>query len=171
MLKYEKPLQNKKSIVPLVMVIGALAAICSVAYYFALPQYRNYQVQKKISEVLVSANACRAEIAQVVQKAKVPQLTTSLFFCDGGASSGVKISPYLKSIAVGMTGSLTVTLDARSMPELTSSSNILTLMPMVDATHILGVGDGGKRVFVWRCGHPADGTTIPSQYLPSACRG
>ena len=165
---------SEKSATPILPLISVLviALLVGVAvYYLGLPQYRNYQVQNKVAEVLVSANACSAEISQVVQKTSAPQLTTSLFFCDGGASSGVKISPHLKSIAVGMTGNLTATLDFRLLPELTPSTNILTLMPMADATHVLGVGDGGKKVFAWRCGHPADGTTIPSQYLPSECRG
>ena len=158
------------------MVKGLLVALGVVllgmaAYVFVLPAYRDYQVQRKVSEVFVSADACRAEVSQIVQNTSAPVLSTSLFGCDGGVASGVKISSHLKSIAVNSAGKITVTLDYRSLPELTPGSNILTVVPLSDATTVLSTGDAHKPVFAWRCGSPKDGTTLPSKYLPSHCRG
>ncbi len=156
------------------LLVGSLIAAVLIGlglYFIGLPRYQNYQVQTKVANVLVSANACRGEVAQAVLKATAPQLTRAMFSCDGGASAGVKISPDLKSIAMGMTGSITVTLDFHHLPELTPTTNVLTLIPMINATQVLGVGDASKRIAAWRCGNASDGTTIPVQYLPSDCRG
>lgn len=144
--------------------------VCTLVYYFALPQYKNYQVQNKVDEVLVSANACSAVISQEMRAASTPQVPKSLA-CDGGISAGVKISPHLKSIAVNAAGAITVTLDFRSLLELTPATNVLTLVPLADANTILQVGDVGKPIYAWRCGGHQDGTTIVDQYLPANCRG
>lgn len=158
------------------MAKGLLVALGAVllgiaAYVFVLPAYHDYQVQSKVSEVFVSADACRAEVSQIVQRTSAPVLSTSLFGCDGGVSLGAKISRHLKSIAVSSVGKITVTLDYRSLSELTPGSNILTLVPLSDATTVLGTGDVHKSIFAWRCGSPKDGTTIPAKYLPTNCRG
>ena len=166
-----KFLQKGFGILPLMVVVGTGALVAALAYFVGLPAYQNYQVQNQVAEVFVSANSCRAEINQMLEKKAAKSPSTAPLACDGGASSGAKISSHLKSIAVSPAGAITVTLDFRSLPELTPASNILTLVPLVDATHVLGVADVGKKIFAWRCGSPADGTSIPSQYLPADCRG
>jgi type IV pilus assembly protein PilA len=153
-------------------MIGASVAVLGVVAYVALqPTYHNYQVQSKLADVFPSVDACRANITQIVQKTKVPALSAALFGCDGGASSGVKISRHLKSIAVSNAGMITVTLDYRSLAELTPTSSVLTVVPLLDATTELKTTDVRKAIAQWRCGSAQDGTTIPSQYLPSNCRG
>ena len=154
-----------------VSFIGGLSALGFVAAVYLLPAYQDLQVQGKVAEVFASTDACRAEIANVVNKTTATALSTTLFGCDGGAAAGVKISKHLKSIAVGNAGTITVTLDFRSLTELTPVNSTLTLVPLADATTALGVGDVHKNVVAWRCGSPQDGTTILSKYLPSNCRG
>ena len=153
------------------LMVGVIGLLSVVAYVYLLPAYRDNQVQKKLTEVFVSVDACKADVAQVVQKTSAPVLSTALFSCDGGASSGVKISRHLKSIAVGPTGGITVTLDYHSLLELTPITSTLTLVPLVDASTALRAADVHKTISAWRCGNPKDGTTIPSKYLPSNCRG
>jgi len=152
------------------LVTGA-AILGAVAYSLIRPSYKNYQVRTQLDEVMLSVNACRADVSKIIQNTSANVLSTSLFGCDGGASSGVKISRHLKSIAVGHAGSITVTLDYRSLPELSPTTSTLTLVPMANANTVLGTGDVRKAIFAWRCGSPQDGTTIPSQYLPADCRG
>ena len=163
--------QNGFGTVSMLAVAAGLAVLGAGAYWLGMPKYQEYQLQKKVAEVFVSAYSCRAEVNQVVQKASTPQLSRSLFACDGGISAGAKISPYLKSIAVGDAGSITLTLNYLSLLELTPSTNVLTLVPMVDAGTRLGVDDVRKPIAAWRCGSPTDGTTVPSYLLPSDCRG
>ncbi|MFZ4478342.1 MAG: pilin [Rhodoferax sp.] len=153
------------------LLAAAAALLAAVGYLFALPAYEDYKVRSKVSEVFVSVDACRALVTQVVQSTSAPMLSTALFSCDGGASSGAKISRHLSSIAVRATGAITVTLDYRSLPELTRTSSTLTLVPLADANTALGSGDVRRPIFAWRCGSPQDGTTIPARYLPSNCRG
>ena len=153
------------------IVAAASVLVVLVILFFALPAYRDYRVRSKVSEVFVSVDACRAFVAQVVQNTTASMLSAALFSCDGGASSGAKISKYLASIAVRGTAAITVTLDYRSLPELTRTSSTLTLVPLAYPNRVLGSTDVRKPIFAWRCGSPQDGTTIPSQYLPSNCRG
>jgi type IV pilus assembly protein PilA len=154
------------------MALAAGAVLLSaMAYIYGLPAYHDYQLQSKVSEVFVSADACRAEVSQIVQRTSAPVLSTSLFACDGGASSGAKISRHLKSIAVNSAGAITVTLDYRSLPGLTPFTSTLTLVPLSGPATVLGTGDVNKTIFAWRCGSPADGTTVAGKYLPSSCGG
>jgi type IV pilus assembly protein PilA len=163
--------QKGFSTVQWMTLIAGMAVLAAVTYAVVLPAYEDYKVQSKVSEVFVSVDACRAVVAQVVQSTSAPVLSTELFSCDGGASSGAKISRHLVSIAVRGTGAITVTLDYRSLPELTRTTSTLTLVPLVDANTALGSGDVRRPIFAWRCGSPQDGTTIPGKYLPSSCRG
>jgi type IV pilus assembly protein PilA len=157
--------------VKLVSLLGGVVLLGAAAYSYLLPVYRDSQVQAKVAEVFVSTDVCRTEIAKIVQKTTAPALSTALFGCDGGASAGIKISSHLKSIAVGNAGKITVTLDFRSLTELSPVTSTLTMVPLVEASTDLGVGDVHKNIVAWRCGNPQDGTTILSKYLPSNCRG
>lgn len=163
--------QRGWSTVRFVVSAGACVLLGTGAYFFGVPAYHDYQVQNKVSEVFVSSDACRAEISQIVQRTSAPRLSTSLFACDGGASSGVKISRHLKSIAVGPAGAITLTLDYRSLSDLTPYTNTLTTVPLAGPNSVLTAEDVNKTIAAWRCGSPSDGTTIPSKYLPSNCRG
>lgn len=152
-------------------VVSACALMGALAYFFGVPTYEDYQVLKKVGEVFVSANSCRAEINQMVEKKAASAPAALPFACDGGVAAGAKISRHLKSIAVSPAGAITVTLDYRSLPELTPSTNVLTLVPLADASRVLVLDDVLKTVHAWRCGSPQDGTTIPGKYLPADCRG
>ena len=154
-----------------VALLGGGIFLCLVAYVYGLPAYHDYQVQSKVAEVFVSADACRAEVSKIVQRTTAPLLSTSLFGCDGGASSGVKISSHLKSIAVNSAGAITLTLDYRSLSGLTPFTSTLTLIPLSGTNTVLKTEDVNKVIVAWRCGNHQDGTTIPSKYLPSSCRG
>lgn len=153
------------------LVLASVVLVSAVAYFFVFPAYQDYQVQQKVAEVFVAADVCRAQVSQIVQRTSAPVLSSALFACDGGASAGAKISRHLKSIAVRPAGAITVTLDYRSLMELTPTTSTLTLIPLADANNVLGTGDVRKTIFAWRCGSPKDGTTIPSKYLPADCRG
>jgi type IV pilus assembly protein PilA len=164
---------NQTGFVKLSWLAGAaaLAALGALAYFLIWPQYLNHQVQSQISDVLASVEACRADVEKTVRTSTAPVLSTSLFVCDGGASVGVKISPHLKSILMGEAGSMTVTLDYRSMSVLAPATNVLTLFPLSGDATVLRPSDVGKNITGWRCGSPLDGNTVPSQYLPARCKG
>lgn len=147
-----------------------LALMIAVIGLRAVPWYQDLQVQNKVAEVFVAVEACREEVGKVVRSTSAPVLSTSLFVCDGGASSGAKISRYLRSIAVRATGAITVAVNHHSLPELTLATSTLTIVPMLDEKIAFRSSDVGKPIVGWRCGSPEDGTTIPRKYLPSNCR-
>lgn len=147
-----------------------LALMIAVIGLWAVPWYQDLQVQNKVAEVFVAVEACREEVGKVVRSTSAPVLSTSLFVCDGGASSGAKISKYLRSIAVRATGAITVAVNHHSLPELTLATSTLTIIPMLDEKIAFRSSDVGKPIAGWRCGSPEDGTTIPRKYLPSNCR-
>lgn len=148
-----------------------LLALAGAAYQYLLPAYRDRQAQDQVAEVFVSTDLCRTDIARIVRETKAEALSTSLFGCDGGASAGVKISRHLRAIAINPAGAVTVTLDFRSLPELSPITNRLTLVPLVDASTPLGTADARRAIAGWRCGSAQDGTTVPARYLPANCRG
>lgn len=147
-----------------VAIIGILAAV-------ALPAYQDYTVRAKVSEVVLAASSCRTTITEAVQSTTASTLTAAMFPCDGGAATGTNVSKYVKSMTVAADGLVTVVADETALSALTATTNTLTLRPLSAASTALVVADAGKTIFAWRCGLAADGTTIPTKYLPGSCRG
>ena len=143
-----------------VAIIGILAAV-------ALPAYQDYTVRAKVSEVILAASACRTTVTETVQSTTASTLTADLFACD--STSGTNASKYVKSVSVDATGAITVTADETALKQLTSSTNVLTLVPFT-ASGALTSSDTGANIVQWVCGAPAT-TTIPPKYLPGSCRG
>ena len=148
-----------------------LALVAAVGYFLVLPAYQVARVQSQVGEILVSIDRCREEVTKVVQTTQAPVLSTSLFGCDGGASSGVKISQHLKSIAVSSSGAINATLNVYTLPELSPTTRNLTVVPLTSDARVLTESDVRKTVSGWRCGNPQDGTTVPAKYLPVGCSG
>ena len=147
-----------------VAIIGILAAV-------ALPAYQDYTVRAKVSEIVLAASSCRTTVTEAVQNATTT-MTSGTFPCDGGAASGVNVTKYVKSIAVDLNGKITVTGDETKLTQLTSTTNVLTLVPIQTGTTPLVAADFGKNIAAWRCGAATtDGTTILPKYLPGSCRG
>ncbi|MDE2397568.1 MAG: pilin [Burkholderiales bacterium] len=145
-----------------VAIIGILAAV-------ALPAYQSYTIKAKVSEALLAASQCRTTVSEVFQTASTAPPAGS-WGCE--SASGVAPSQYVKSVTTSDAGMITVTMAAISgSPGITTSTNVLTLTPLKDATNAMATTDTGKQVFGWRCGNTTDGTTIPAQYLPGSCRG
>jgi len=143
-----------------VAIIGILAAV-------ALPAYQDYTVRAKVSEVVLAASACRTGITEAVQ-------TSGAAIPVGALPSACSVSA-TKSVASGSAddvGQITILGNHETLGGgLTATTATLTLVPMADATTALAATNGGISIHGWRCGLPADGTTIPSKYLPASCRG
>jgi len=154
-----------------VAIIGILAAV-------ALPAYQDYSVRAKVSEVVLAASACRTGVTEAIQTSGIADVSDALpLAC---AITGTK---YVTASTDGTAGSATasgsdadgkifVLADVTNLSQLTSTTNLLTLVPMIDDSNAVdGTADGGKTVAGWRCGNTTDGTTILSKYLPASCRG
>ena len=142
-----------------VAIIGILAAV-------ALPAYQDYTVRAKVSEIILAASGCRTSITEALQ-VSVTDASTAL-----PAACTTQSSKYVTSVSADANGVITVTADEANLSQLTAATNVLTLVPIqTGTTAVVGTTDGGKSIAGWRCGLPADGTTIPAKYLPASCRG
>jgi len=154
-----------------VAIIGILAAV-------ALPAYQDYTVRAKISEVMLAASACRTDLTEAIQTSSVINVSAVL-----PNACTISDTKYVTGSAVGTAGDAShsgadangiiwVVAKVAALTQLTTSTNTLTLRPIqTGTTAIVGTADGGKAVASWRCGLPADGTTILAKYLPASCRG
>ena len=143
-----------------VAIIGILAAI-------ALPAYKDYTVRAKISEVVLAASACRTGITEALQASNVADATAAL-----PLACTTSVSKFVTSVAADANGKITVVADEGNLSALTAATHTLTLVPMLNnTTAVAGATDGGQVIAGWRCGLAADGTTLPTKYLPSSCRG
>ena len=143
-----------------VAIIGILAAV-------ALPAYQDYTVRAKISEVTLAASACRNGVTEALQNSNVANAAAVL-----PAGCTTTVSKFVTGVVADGNGKITATANATNLTALTATTNVLTLVPMLNATTVItGTTDGGLTPHGWRCGLPADLTTIPAKYLPASCRG
>ena len=142
-----------------VAIIGILAAV-------ALPAYQDYTVRAKVTEITLAGSACRTGVTETIQQSNVIDVSAAL-----PAACTTSVSKFVTAVAADANGIITVTGNGTALTQI-AGSNVLSLRPMATAAlAIVGTTDGGKTVHGWRCGLPADGTSIPVRFLPSSCRG
>jgi type IV pilus assembly protein PilA len=144
-----------------VAIIGILAAV-------ALPAYQDYTARAKISEVVLAASACRTSITETVQASNGSTLPNANAW---GCESSTSTSKYVASIVTDNIGTVTVTTTSAGDLPSDARGKKVTLKPYVDASTALANTDVGKSIFKWVCGATADGTDLPSKYLPGSCKG
>jgi type IV pilus assembly protein PilA len=137
-----------------VAIIGLLAAV-------ALPAYQDYTVKARVSELILAASQCRAEVTEVYLTAQPGQAAnTQQWGCVGQRSK------YVASIWVGVDGVVTVL--ASQDPGLRDAGNhYIVLIPhAADGVTPLKWSDAPARVgaFVCKTGD------MPVKYLPGSCK-
>ena len=144
-----------------VAIIGILAAV-------ALPAYQDYTKKAKMAEVILAASGCRTAITEAVQtsSSSVMTVVANGWGCEVTAGSGTK---YVNKVVTSADGKVTVT--AQGFGDVTIDAKSVTLVPLINGTPVSAATDGMKAVTEWRCGKAADGTDMPSKYLPGSCKG
>jgi len=144
-----------------VAIIGILAAV-------ALPAYQAYTVKAKISEVLLAASQCRTTVSEVYQTGSASAAPGANGW---GCESASQQSKYVASVATDAAGKISVTASGDASLK-DAAGTVVTLVPLAsDGTALAANQIGGVQVGSWRCGLQADGTTMPSKYLPGSCKG
>jgi type IV pilus assembly protein PilA len=147
-----------------IAIIGVLAAI-------AIPQYQDYVTRTKITEGLSLADEAKTAVAESFQSlGRMPTGSNSSYglptptSISGTYVANITVSPLNGQIVIKYNGNLGGGL----APGL-----LLTLTP----------GTSPEAAIAWACGYssvnvngnivggPGAGTTIPSKFLPTNCRG
>lgn len=140
-------------------IIGILGAI-------ALPQYQDYTVRSKVSEMILAATSCKASVTETVTTASQADVSALL-----PKACETQTSKYVSSIAVDANGVITVVGNQVALRGTTSATaNSISLTPLqTGSTKLSGTTDGGKSIASWNCG-PATANGLELKYLPSSCK-
>jgi type IV pilus assembly protein PilA len=134
-----------------VAIIGILAAI-------AIPAYKDYTIRAQVSEGLTLASGAKAAVSQFyMDSGTFPTGNT-----EAGISAAAEIvGRYATDVTVGALGIVTVTFNnaGQTHADLIADTGVLVLTPTATAT---------QASVTWDCS--TAGTTLPSKWLPAACR-
>jgi type IV pilus assembly protein PilA len=162
-----KNLQKGFTLIELMIVVAIIGILAAVA----LPAYQDYTVRAKMSEIILAASACRTSITEVYQSGGTPPGANN-WGCENTAGGSSK---YVSTIQTDQNGWITVQIANGIKTDV--DQKFVTLIPLIGvsspATTVGGSGAGnmGTGPNAWRCGATADGTTLPTKYLPGSCRG
>lgn len=125
-----------------VAIIGILAAI-------AIPAYQDYIVRSKVTEMMTAGSACKASVSEyaAAQNALPGDITAA-----GCSSNATK---YLRSLAVGANG--VITLTATATLKSTEAGKTIVLTPTL----------ASEGTVEWVCN---SGGTLTAKYKPANCR-
>ena len=138
------------------MIIGVLAAL-------VLPSIRVNTVRVKMSEALFAFGTCRNMVSELYNSGGDPPGAGN-WGCESNV--GVPVSVYVDSVTTEDDGLIKASL--RGFNDLRIDTHDITLTPLDNTGNRAVAGSIVRR---WRCGSIADGTSVPSKFLPGTCRG
>jgi type IV pilus assembly protein PilA len=152
-----------------VAIIGILAAI-------AIPAYQDYTIRAKVTEGLNLADSAKTAVAESFQSGAM----TGLKAAASAWNLAFLPSKYVSNIAVATTtGVISVFYSATAIPQVTATTNLLTLTPNIASLAIVASSSGN---IDWACASALNATataqkltvgtagTMPTKYVPSNCK-
>jgi type IV pilus assembly protein PilA len=165
----KRQLQQGFTLIELMIVVAIIGILAAVA----LPAYQDYTKRAKMSEVILAASACRTSVTEVYQSGSPSNPPgPNGWGCESGAgtSSPTTQTKYVASVVTTLDGKITVTPQGFNDADI--DAKFVTLVPLKDPTNAaVFLTNVGQPLFGWRCGAPADGTTVKPKFLPGSCRG
>ena len=150
--------QRGFTLIELMIVVAVIGIIASIA----LPNVRSYAIRAKASEVMLALTHCRTLISEVYQSGESSPGADNF-----GCESTDRVGQYVDSIHTKSNGTIVATLTGFN--DLRVDTHDVTLSPLDFQGNHAVVGQ--SRITQWRCGAPADGTTLSPLYLPGSCKG
>src|SRR5258706_10450353 len=142
----------------------ATTEIYTLSLHDALPIYQDYTIRAKMSEVILGMSACRTSITEVYQSGSSAPGANN-WGCEVSAGPGAKsvnsIPTDAKGVVPAVIQSISTSVDGSTV----------SLTPMTSAAAKATYSGSATSLYGWRCGNTADGTNVPSKFLPGSCRG
>jgi type IV pilus assembly protein PilA len=155
-------LQRGFTLLELMMVIAIIAFLTAIA----LPRYQDYSIRAKISEAILALSGCRTSISEVYQIGLSTAPGADGWGCETVSGSATK---YVSAISTTADGVVRATM--QNIAAVVNGS-VLTMAPLAAPDTVATFTPGSaQRLYGWRCGSTADGTSLSSRYLPASCRG
>ncbi len=137
-----------------VAIVGILAAV-------ALPAYQNYTVRALLSEVYLTASACKGAVDEFIASNQEMPDDAAEAGCKGGDSK------YSKAPVVdGSTGAIAIELQGTGVTQLDGKK--LILQPTKDAGRTQALTAASEHIMSWSCGTDADSQDY--KYFVHSCR-
>ena len=143
-----------------VAIIGILAAI-------AIPAYQDYTIRAQISEGMNLAAAAKAAVAETfLNRGVAPATRTAAGMTANAPDTQGK---YVDQVNVAA-GEIIIRYGNEANAAVVGNFLFLTPFLSIDQSVIWRCGNAPNPVGVAMGADTAAGTTVPNQYLPSACR-